>query len=76
MVPNADVPKLPFGLPSGGVFITLNVSARNCSATRSRTKKVLPAMRSSVWYPGPLTGLRELVPIVNCGAGANAEVSK
>ena len=27
--PNAALPKLPFGFPSGGVLVTLNASARN-----------------------------------------------
>jgi hypothetical protein len=31
IVPNAADPKTPFGAPSGGVFVTLNTSARSSS---------------------------------------------
>ena len=37
-------------------------------------RKVLPSIRSASCKPGPRTGLRELLPIVNCGAGVNAAV--
>ena len=48
IVPKAAVPKAPFGLPSGGVLVRLNASARNSARHRSVIARVLPAMKSTV----------------------------
>ncbi len=74
IVPNAVLPKLVLGAASGGVLVTLNASARNSSRTLSVIGNVLPNITSSVWYPGPTTGLRDALPSVNCPAWANAAV--
>ena len=76
MEPNAAFPKLPFGFPRGGVLVTLNASARNSVRKRSVIVNVLPTIRSRVRYAGPVTGLRELLPMVNCGACVKAAVLK
>ena len=67
-------PNDPFGSFSGGVLLTLNTSARNSKFTRSVIRNVLPIIRSAFCKPGPRTGFRELLPIVNCGACVNAAV--
>src|SRR5215468_2189330 len=76
MDPNAAFPKLPLGSFNGGVLDTLNASARNSRFARSVIRNVLPIIRSAFWSPGPRTGLRELLPITNCGAAVNAAVLK
>ena len=75
MVPNATLPKEPFGSFSGGVLLTLKASARNSKFILSVTRKVLPSMTSAFWRPGPRTGLRELLPMKNGPAAANAVLS-
>src|SRR3974377_2290315 len=68
MVPNAADAKLPLGSFNGGVLDTLKASARNSRLARSVRRKVLASIRSAFCRPGPRTGLREVLPIVNCGA--------
>src|SRR5437879_4778585 len=75
MLPKAADPKLPLGSLSGGVLVMLNASARKSSFTRSVSRNVLPSMRSACCNPGPRTGLRELLPIVNWGASLKALLS-
>src|SRR5262249_45727532 len=74
--PNALLPTTPFGSASGGVLVTLNASARSSKVKFSRIGNVLPIITSAFCNPGPRTGLRELVPIVNGPAALNIEVSK
>ena len=75
-VPNAALPKLPLGSLKGGVLVRLKASARMSSWSCSRRRKVLPIIRSAFCRPGPRTGLRELLPMTNCGAAVNIAVSK
>src|SRR5882724_8508746 len=74
--PNAALPKLPLGSFKGGVFDTLKTSARNSRFTRSAIRNVSSIIKSAACSPGPRTGLRELVPIANCGADVKAVVLK
>ena len=75
IVPKAALPTTPFGFPSGGVFVKLNISVRNSKfLTSPKYVRLMKAM-SAVRYPGPRAGLREAFPIVNCGATAKADVS-
>src|SRR5262245_44572569 len=76
MEPNAALPKLPLGLPSGGVLVRLKASARKSARKRSVILNVLPTITSATRYAGPETGLRELLPMVNWGACVNAAVLK
>src|SRR5262245_56381813 len=74
MVPTAAGPKLVLGAVRGGVLVALNASTRNSARTCSLMGNILASMTSRVWYPGPITGLRELLPSVNWGAWVNAAV--
>src|SRR4051794_15335617 len=47
IVPNAALPNEPFGSLSGGVFVTLNTSARNSRFILSLSLNVLPIIRSA-----------------------------
>ena len=53
IVPNAALPKEPFGSFSGGVLLTLKTSARNSKLSRSVMRNVLPIIRSAFCKPGP-----------------------
>src|SRR5262245_5890963 len=74
IVPNAADPTVVFGGPSGGVFVKLKNSARHSIALPGETGTRRMTARSRLRYPGPRTGLRELVPIVNGPAAENALV--
>src|SRR5215475_4943792 len=74
IVPKAAAPNEPFGSFKGGVLLTLNASARNSNLTRSDRRNVLPIIRSAFCMPGPRTGLRELLPILNCPAAVNTDL--
>src|SRR5262245_18586613 len=74
IVPNAADPTVVFGAPSGGVLVMLKNSARNSNASPAETGPRRISARSRLRYPGPRTGLRELVPIVNGPAGEKALV--
>src|ERR1035438_371909 len=75
IVPKAALPNEPFGSFSGGVLLTLKASARNSRLTRSDRRNVLPIIRSASWSPGPRTGFRELLPMLNCPAALKADLS-
>src|SRR5262245_44361376 len=75
IVPKAAAPKVPFGAPRKGVFVRLKNSARNSSALLAGSCTRRMRAMSRFRYPGPRTGLRELVPIVNWGAVQNTLVS-
>src|ERR1039457_5547335 len=75
MVPKAALPNEPLGSLSGGVLLTLKTSARNSRLTRSDIRNVLPIIRSASCSPGPRTGFRELLPMLNCPAAAKADLS-
>jgi hypothetical protein len=63
--PNAADPKTPFGSFRAGVFVTLKASARKLRRHRSLIRNVFATITSAFCNPGPRTGLRELVPMVN-----------
>ena len=65
MLPNAGVPKLPFGCANAGVFVTLNISARNSRSVRSVSLLCFTNATSKFRYAGPRTGLRDAFPIAN-----------
>lgn len=65
MLPNAGVPKLPFGWENAGVFVRLNSSARNSRLTPSGRLVFFTKAKSRSRYADPRTGLREAFPIVN-----------
>src|ERR1035438_2466853 len=75
IVPKAALPNEPLGSFRGGVLLTLKTSARNSKLTRSDIRNVLPIIRSASWSPGPRTGFRELLPMLNCPAAVNADLS-
>src|SRR6185295_1340988 len=76
MEPKPAAPATVAGAPSGGVFVTLNASARNSILNFSPKEVRFISAMSAFRYCGPRTGLRELLPIVNCGAMVKAEVLK
>ena len=75
IVPKAALPNEPFGSFNGGVLLALKTSARNSSFTRSDIRSVLPIVRSASCSPGPRTGFRELLPMLNCPALVKAALS-
>src|SRR6185369_4000047 len=76
MEPKPAEPRTVFGAPSGGVLVRLKNSARN-SRFRTSPKYVrLIRATSAFRYCGPRTGLRELLPIVNCDAVVKSDVLK
>src|SRR5262245_37313671 len=74
IVPKAAEPTVAFGAPNGGVLVALNASARTSSAWLAEIGTRRINARSRLRKPGPRTGLRELVPIVNAGAAWKAAV--
>src|SRR5580704_16624477 len=75
IVPKAALPNEPLGSFKGGVLLTLKTSARNSRLTRSDTRNVLLIIRSASWSPGPRTGFRELLPMLNCPEALKADLS-
>src|SRR5438445_9136506 len=75
IVPKAALPNEPLGSLSGGVLLMLKTSARNSRLTRSEIRNILPIIRSASCRPGPRTGFRELLPMLNCPAAVNADLS-
>lgn len=61
--PTPVAPKIIFGLPSGGVLVTLKTSARNSTLRVSWNRNHLSKARSRLERPGLRTELRELLPI-------------
>jgi len=69
MEPKPAAPATVAGAPRGGVFVTLNASARNSTLRFSPKYVRLISAMSAFRYCGPRTGLRELLSIVNGGIG-------
>ena len=59
MVPNAGLPAVTFGAPSGGVFVRLKISVRKSRLMLSRIRVRFTRATSALRYAGPRTGLRE-----------------
>lgn len=66
--PNPGVPNTTFGAPGRGVLVKLKASARNSRFVLSVMNVRFISATSVFRYAGPRTGLRELLPSVNCGA--------
>ena len=73
MLPKAAEPKLPLGCANSGVLKMSKTSARN-SISASPAIGVFHSARSRSRYAGPRAGLRDAVPMVNCGAVGKAAV--
>ena len=76
MEPKPAAPSTTFGAPNGGVFVKLKTSVRNSRFMVSVKLMRLISATSRLRYAGPRTGLRELLPMVNCGAIVNGAVLK
>ena len=65
IVPKLAGPSCAAGAPKFAVFSRLNTSRRSsiARAPPSPTRRI--TARSTSWYDGPRTGLREADPIVN-----------
>ena len=71
--PKSALPNVVLARPNCGVFVTLNISARNWAFIRSRKRKFL-SMAKSAWFVGPKRmfgvqrGLRHLLRL-QAGSG-------
>ncbi len=74
MLPNAALPKTPFGAPYAGAFSALKTSPLRSSRPRFPSATSRTTARSSRRTPGPRTGCREAEPSVKAGASAKASV--